>query len=86
MYTQPVYMQINIACIFTVTDFACFVNQCTFLGCWLKWDFKLQYTILYINLDACYSTGHRPCSIMRVFEIHHIVCKFYEKNTCETLM
>ena len=70
---------------FPLLRMSCFVNQCKFLGCWLKRDFKLHYTISHVNLDACYSTGKGHCSIVRVFKIHRIACKLHKKNTCETL-
>ena len=52
---------------FPLLRMSCFVNQCKFLGCWLKRDFKLHDTVSHVNLDACYSTGKGHCSIMRVF-------------------
>ena len=70
---------------FPLLRMSCFVNQCKFLGCWLKRDFKLHDTISHVNLDACYSTGKGHCSIVRVFKIHRIACKLHKKNTCETL-
>ena len=70
---------------FPLLQMSCFVNQCKFLGCWLKRDFKLHDTVSHVNLDACYSTGKGHCNIMRVFKIHRIARKFHKKNTCETL-
>ena len=59
---------------------SCFVNQCKFLGCWLKRDFKLHDTVSHVNLNACYSTGKGHCNIMRVFKIHRIARKFHQKK------